>query len=170
MVRRAFRSTKSSVNGCRRKRVVQANCDIAIDKVNGKIGFGIIIRNCKRELMASCSQQVLANFSLKSAKFTAVCKSIIFSCDCGLILCSFEVDDANIVRWIANGDLRESDNGSVLEDIDSLVAKLGGVSFCHTNRVANRVAKGLANFALKCDDNTFWMEEVSSCVSDTVIG
>ncbi|KAK0583053.1 hypothetical protein LWI29_032899 [Acer saccharum] len=147
----------------------KANCDIAIDKLNGKIGFGIVIRNFKGEVMASCSQRMLANFSLKSAKLTAVYKSINFSCDCGLSPCSFEVDDANIVRWIANGDPRESDNGSILEDIDSLVANLGGVSFCTSNRFANRVAKGLANFALKCEDDNFWMEEVPSCVSNMVM-
>ncbi|KAK0583954.1 hypothetical protein LWI29_005542 [Acer saccharum] len=146
----------------------KANCGAAIDRLKGKIGFGIVIRNCKGEVMASCAQSVMANLSLKSAK-QAMCKSILFSCDCGLASCSFEMDEACIVKWIVNGDYKESENGLILDDIDSLVSDLGEVIFNHTDRRANRVAQGLATFALMSNEDTFWMEDFLICVRDKVL-
>ncbi|KAK3189665.1 hypothetical protein Dsin_029226 [Dipteronia sinensis] len=141
----------------------KVNCDTAVDRINSKVGFGIVIRNSKGEVMASCAQSMVANFSVKTAKLFAVWKSIIFSGDCGLTPCSFELDEACIVKWIKNGCHRDSANGIILNDIDLMVANLGEVAFCHTDKSANRVARGLAIFALKSSDDTFWMEYFPCC-------
>ncbi|KAK2646949.1 hypothetical protein Ddye_022144 [Dipteronia dyeriana] len=142
----------------------KAKCDTTVDRINGKVGFGIVIQNNRGEVMASYAQSMIVNFSIKTAKLAFVWKNIIFSGDCGLTPCSFELDKACIVNWIKNGGHRDSVNGIILHDIDSLVNNLGEVDFCHTDRSANRVAKGLAIFALKSTDDTFWMEDFPCCV------
>ncbi|KAK1591118.1 hypothetical protein Q3G72_002651 [Acer saccharum] len=135
----------------------KSKCDIVVDRIAGKIGFGTVIRDSKEEVMASCAQSMMANLSLKSAKLVAVWKSITFSKDCGLNPCAFELDEACAVKWIQKGGHRESVHGRILDDI-------GEVVFCHTDRGANKVARGLAKFALKSNDDTFWMEDFPSCV------
>ncbi|KAK2641090.1 hypothetical protein Ddye_022853 [Dipteronia dyeriana] len=142
----------------------KANYDTAVDSLRGKIGFGVVIRNCKEELIASSAQSVMANLSLKSAKLTTMCKSILFSCDCGLALCSFEMDEARIIKWIANADHRELKNGLILNDINSFVSNLGEMNFNPTDRHNNRVAQGLATFPIKSNKDTFWMEDFPICV------
>ncbi|KAK0583040.1 hypothetical protein LWI29_032768 [Acer saccharum] len=142
----------------------KANCDIVVDRIVGKIGLGTVIRNSKGEVMASCAQSITANLSLKSAKLVAVWKSITFSRDYGLNPCAFELDEACVVKWIEKGGHRESVHGRILDDIDSIVDDIGEVVFCHSDRGANKVARGLANFALKSNDGTFWMEDFPNCV------
>ncbi|KAK3177767.1 hypothetical protein Dsin_033219 [Dipteronia sinensis] len=137
-----------------------------VDRINSKVDFGIVIRNNKGEVMVSCAQSMVVNFSVKTAKLFAVWKSIIFSGDCGLTPCSFEMDEACIVKWIKNGCHRDSANGIILNDIDLMVANLGEVAFCHTDRSANRVARGLAIFAHNSSDDTFWMEDFPCCVKE----
>ncbi|KAK2652828.1 hypothetical protein Ddye_012684 [Dipteronia dyeriana] len=106
------------------ERMYKANCDIIVDIINGKVGFRIVIQNNKGEVMASCAQSMIANFSIKTAKLATVWKSIIFSGDCSLTPCSFKLDEACIVNWIKNGGHRNSVNGIILHDIDSLVKTL----------------------------------------------
>ncbi|KAK0596825.1 hypothetical protein LWI29_019379 [Acer saccharum] len=62
----------------------KANCATSVDKIRGRIGFGVVIRNCNEDVMASCAHMEKANLRLKSAKLTAMYKSILFSSDCGL--------------------------------------------------------------------------------------
>ncbi|KAK1562644.1 hypothetical protein Q3G72_015248 [Acer saccharum] len=120
----------------------KANCATSVDKIRGQIGFGVVIRNCNEDVMASCAHMEKANLRLKSAKLTAMYKSILYSSDCGLAPFSFETDEANVVKWI-------------LADIDSLSSSLGMVTFSHTDKFANRVAQGLSNFALEIVEDTY---------------
>ncbi|KAK3180690.1 hypothetical protein Dsin_000079 [Dipteronia sinensis] len=123
------------------KGTYKANCDVAVDRIRGRIGFGIVIRDCNREVMASCAQAMKANLGLKSAKLTAIHKGILFSLDCGLTPCTFELDKASVINWILDGKHKESVNGLILEDIDSLRLRLIGVNLTHTVRQGNRVAQ-----------------------------
>ncbi|KAK2663280.1 hypothetical protein Ddye_001854 [Dipteronia dyeriana] len=71
-----------------------ASCDTTVDIIKGKVGFRIVIRNNRGEVMASCVQLMVANVSIKTTKMIDVWKSIIFSGECGLTPCSFELDEA----------------------------------------------------------------------------
>ncbi|KAK3228673.1 hypothetical protein Dsin_000554 [Dipteronia sinensis] len=148
----------------------KANCDASVDRIRRRIGFGIIIRNCKGEVMASCAQTVKANLGLKSAKLTAMLKSILFSRDCGLAPCLFEMDEANVVKWILDGDYRDSEYGLILDDIESLISNFTRGNFTHTGKHTNRVAHGLATFALQSSEDTYWIDEFPSCVRKDVEG
>ncbi|KAK1576780.1 hypothetical protein Q3G72_016433 [Acer saccharum] len=99
----------------------KANCGVFVNKSKRRIGIGIVIRNHNGNIMASCSQALDANLSLKAAKLTAVLRSILFSRDCGLAPCLVEVLEATVVRWIVNGSYRQSEFGVILNDIDSLL-------------------------------------------------
>ncbi|KAK2641080.1 hypothetical protein Ddye_022843 [Dipteronia dyeriana] len=113
----------------------KANCDTTVDRINGKVGFGIVIRNNRGDVMAYCVQSMVANFSIKTAKLVDVWKSIIFSGDRDLTPCSFELDETCIVIWIKNGGHGDSVNEIILHDIDSLVNNLGEVDlFTLTDR------------------------------------
>ena len=146
----------------------KVNCAALVDSRRGKIGFGIVIRNCNGDVMASCAQMDMENLSLKSAKLAAIYRSIQFSSDCGLTPCSFETDDACVVNWILNGDHRDSEVGVILADIDSLSLSLGVLSFSYSDTSSNRVAQGLAAAAIDMMEDTYWMEDFPNCVKTRV--
>ncbi|KAK2638580.1 hypothetical protein Ddye_026375 [Dipteronia dyeriana] len=133
----------------------KANCDVSINRSKRRIGIGIVIRDHKGRVMASCSQSLNVNLSLKAAKLTAVLKSILFSLDYGLASSSFGLDEACIVKWILDCSYRESVFGLILEDIDSLVSMASGMIFTHADKKANRVAQGLARYATESSDDTY---------------
>ncbi|KAK2664550.1 hypothetical protein Ddye_003124 [Dipteronia dyeriana] len=89
--------------------------------------------------------------------------------DCGLAPCVFEIDDALAVKWITDGQLNLSENGVLLDDINSLVSNLSNVVFTHTTKKANSVAWGLAKHALKIAEDAYWMEEFPTCIGDIVL-
>ncbi|KAK3169102.1 hypothetical protein Dsin_000133 [Dipteronia sinensis] len=56
----------------------KTNCCLVFDKGKGRIGFGIIIRNSKGEIMASSAQFIEAKFSIKMSQLLDIKKSIMF--------------------------------------------------------------------------------------------
>ncbi|KAK4851608.1 hypothetical protein QYF36_016741 [Acer negundo] len=79
------------------------------------------------------------------------------------------MDEASIVKWIMNGDFKESEYGLILDDIDSLMSSLGEMNFNHIDRHANRVVHDLASLALKSYDDSFWMEDFLTSVGYMVL-
>ncbi|KAK2643423.1 hypothetical protein Ddye_025186 [Dipteronia dyeriana] len=118
----------------------KAKCDVSLNIFKRRIGFGIVIRYHQGNVMAYCSQTMNAKLSLKAAKLIVVLKSFLFSRDCGLAPCLFELDEANVVKWILDGNYRELKIGPILDDIDSLLAITSWMKFNHYDKKTNRVA------------------------------
>ncbi|KAK3187817.1 hypothetical protein Dsin_027378 [Dipteronia sinensis] len=146
--------------------VFKVNCDAVSDNSSGRIGIGVVIRDSKSEVFASCSQILMANLNTKASKLVAISKSIQFVLDCGLEPCCFEIDEALIVKSIKVGTHRSSVNGVLLDDIFFLSSKLRTMNISYAPKSANKVAQGLARHAMKIDEDGFWMEDfpsVSKC-------
>ncbi|KAK2635853.1 hypothetical protein Ddye_030645 [Dipteronia dyeriana] len=138
----------------------KANCGVSMDRVERRIGFGIVIRDHNGNVMASCSLSMEASLCLRAANITAVLRSINFCMDCGLTPCSFELDETNIIKWIVNGNFRELDVGPILKDIDSLSSRCcWDMKFNHVDKKNNSVANGLTKLAIESSDDIYWMED-----------
>ncbi|KAK0599425.1 hypothetical protein LWI29_005166 [Acer saccharum] len=148
--------------------VYKANCDVKMDKLGGCTGIGVVVRDHRGEVFASCSQTLEANLTIKAAKLTAFLKNIQFVIDCGLEPCVFEGDDATVVKWTKEDSHYSSDNGFLLNDISSLCKQFSFVKFGHCPKRANLVASALACHALKISNDGFWMEECPGSISEIV--
>ncbi|KAK2651125.1 hypothetical protein Ddye_018614 [Dipteronia dyeriana] len=84
--------------------VYKANCTAMREISGGRVGIGIVIRDFKGEVYASCSQFSKVFLNNKAANLMAILKSIQFVIDCGLEQCVFEVDDEEVVKWIKDGN------------------------------------------------------------------
>jgi hypothetical protein len=80
----------------------------------------------------------------------------------------FESDAAVVVKWVNERSHLNSDTGVILADILKLLDGLNVVKVCYVPRLANEAAHGLAKFALRCDDDRYWMEEFPNCINDII--
>ncbi|KAK3211559.1 hypothetical protein Dsin_016265 [Dipteronia sinensis] len=97
------------------------------------------------QVLASCAQAIEARFVAKTAELVAINKSIKFSIDCGL-----------------------APYGAILADILKLLADLNEVKLCYVSRRANEAAHGLAKYALRCDEDRYWMEDFPNCINEFI--
>ncbi|KAK4833559.1 hypothetical protein QYF36_007234 [Acer negundo] len=140
--------------------------------VNGKDGYktviGVVIRNCKGEIMASSAQYIDGSFNGVVAGIMAVYRGFMFSLDCGLRPCIFKFDKTNVINRIVNGGHMLASYGHILEEIEVLKRNNPGTRFNSTSRVVNSVAQWLAKYGLESADNVFWMEDIPSGIKDLV--
>ncbi|KAI9161165.1 hypothetical protein LWI28_015046 [Acer negundo] len=78
----------------------------------GRVGFGIIIRDCEGNVLASSAQAMLANFSPQLAEAMAFMKGIQFAYDSGLWPCLCESNVLAIVNLVRSNDPIFAENGT----------------------------------------------------------
>ncbi|KAK3192992.1 hypothetical protein Dsin_024302 [Dipteronia sinensis] len=146
----------------------KANCDAVVERRGNCVGIGTVIRDSTGAVLAYCSQIMEANFSIKVAKLVAIRKCLIFCVDCGLTPCVIESDEATVVKWINDEDIRNSDCGIILSDISTMISNLHGVTVRHVRKRFNKAAHAQAKNALGISEDAFWMEEYPDCISKEV--
>ncbi|KAK3183182.1 hypothetical protein Dsin_030468 [Dipteronia sinensis] len=60
------------------------------------------------------------------------------------------------------------DSGVILGDILNLLAGLNDVKLCYVPRLANEAEHGQTKFALRCDEDKYWMEDFPLCIQDII--
>ncbi|KAK3212540.1 hypothetical protein Dsin_017246 [Dipteronia sinensis] len=146
----------------------KTNCCSVFDRGKGRIGFGIIIRNSKGEIMASSAQFIEARFSIKMSQLLAIKRSILFGMDCGLAPNTVEINESVSVNWLSSGSHKDSEYGVILDEIDDLMHSGDRIVFCGIPKRANMPAIALAKEALKISEEAFWMEECPPFINDIV--
>ncbi|KAK4852042.1 hypothetical protein QYF36_020580 [Acer negundo] len=146
----------------------KVNCSAVDGKGDYKTGIGVVIRNWRGEVMASCAQYIDGSFDGVVASIIAVYKGIMFSLDCGLRPCIFESDKTNVINRIVNKGHRLSNYGHILDEIEVLKRDNPSTKFRSTSKVANRVAQWLTKYGLESADNMFLMEDVLGGIRDLV--
>ncbi|KAK3229469.1 hypothetical protein Dsin_001350 [Dipteronia sinensis] len=146
----------------------KTNCCSVFDKGKGRIGFGIIIRNSKGEIMASSAQFIQARFSIKMSQLLAIKRSILFGMDCGLAPHMVEINESVVVNWLSSGSHKDSEYVVILDEIDDPMHSGDKVVFCSIPKKANMPTIALAKEALKISEEAFWMEECPPFINDLV--
>ncbi|KAK3218543.1 hypothetical protein Dsin_012513 [Dipteronia sinensis] len=144
------------------------NCCTVFDRGKGRIGFGIIIRNSKGEILASSAQFIEAKFSIKLSQLLAIKQSILFGLDYGLAPTLVKINESVVVNWLNNGSHKEYEHEVILDEIDNLRHSGNGFAICNISRKANRPTDALAKEALKMSEDAFWMEDCPPFIYDLV--
>ncbi|KAK3199217.1 hypothetical protein Dsin_022632 [Dipteronia sinensis] len=145
------------------------NRDTAIDKANGRVSFGIIIRNHAGDVLAPSSQSIEASFSLEVVKAMALLKGLEFARDLRLIPCSVESDAQVVVKIINSRVAPLSDVGLVIKDIFHFLTCRPNCPMAFVPRLANMAAHKLAKFCLAAT-HSFWMEEAPPYMALFILG
>ncbi|KAK3231660.1 hypothetical protein Dsin_003541 [Dipteronia sinensis] len=93
----------------------------------------------------------------------------LLAIDSGLNPVIVESDAAVVVKWINGGDILYSEIGVIISDIKNLLQQIHCAAVTFVPRSANQVAHCLAKYALSCNEDRYWLEEVPICVDKLVV-
>ncbi|KAK2655104.1 hypothetical protein Ddye_008156 [Dipteronia dyeriana] len=138
--------------------IFKVNTDAAIDSKVGRVGFGIIIRDCEGFVLASIGQAMMANFPPQLSEALALMKGIQFAYDSRLWP-QCESDALAVVNLVCSNDPIFAEIGIVIQDIKSLLFNCNGNSISFVPRKANMAAHCLAKIGIGNGFDSFWLEE-----------
>ncbi|XP_041001550.1 uncharacterized protein LOC121247238 [Juglans microcarpa x Juglans regia] len=139
--------------------MVKANWDAALDVKARKMGAGVIIRNERGEVMATCHDQKQNVFEPALAECYALRKAMDFCRDLNFDKVTFE-GDAQVVINTVNDPVEDlSLNGSIIEEMKMMLKGWQGWKVQYSHRDTNTVAHKLAKAALNSEEEKVWIEE-----------
>ncbi|PON81292.1 Ribonuclease H-like domain containing protein [Trema orientale] len=145
------------------------NVDAAINAQSCSMGVGTIICNAKGEVMAILAKKVIGTLSAETAETKALAISLLWARDIGLNLQFLESDALTVVQALKNGSICYSEFDDLLLDVFSLFSFFLSVTVKHVFREANKVAHGLARFALGVEDELIWLEESPLPIESVIV-
>ncbi|KAK3198487.1 hypothetical protein Dsin_021902 [Dipteronia sinensis] len=146
--------------------VFKINCMAITDAKACKIGIGIVIRDHKGSVLASCCQCQNAKYNRVTANAMAILKGLhLGNACCGESPVCIESNVAAVVKWINDASHLDSDCGVILNDIAAILNHMGISSVLTGPTGTNKVALGLAKKALVLENNFVWMNDFPPCVS-----
>ncbi|KAK0608384.1 hypothetical protein LWI29_029944 [Acer saccharum] len=155
---------KTPTAGC-----VKINSDATLSDAKGVSGVGVVIRDWKGEVLASCCQRFEVCFQPFIAEAVAILTGIRLALQLGLFPALLESDALAVVELISAKVVPASDVGIVINDILNLISSCF-VSFSFVPRLANRVAHGLAKLALDYKGRSVWVGDCPLAVESLVLG
>ncbi|KAK9998084.1 hypothetical protein SO802_017687 [Lithocarpus litseifolius] len=106
----------------------KTNFDGAMFNELSEAGIGVVIRNCKGEIMVALSEKIQKPQSVVVLKMLAARKAALFARECGIQQSSFEGDSEFVINSLRYGELLHSYIGYLLKDTNVLF-KLSSKAF-----------------------------------------
>ncbi|XP_030963939.1 uncharacterized protein LOC115985110 [Quercus lobata] len=138
----------------------KTNFDGAMFNESDEVGIGVVIRNCKGELMAALLEKIQKPQSVVALEMLAARRAALFACECGFQQSSFEGDSELVIKALRYGEMQHSSVGHILKDTMSYASCFQSCSFFHMGRQGNSIAHALAQRARLSFPIVVWMESV----------
>ncbi|KAL5817062.1 hypothetical protein ACOSQ3_025440 [Xanthoceras sorbifolium] len=145
------------------------NTDASIDDHKNCTGLGVIIRDSRGLVMASCVKGFDSLYSPPIAEALAILRGITLAVETGLLLVCVESDTKFVVNLITSKAAPISEIGVVIEEILLLISMHPVYSVRFIPRLANWVAHWLAKFGLSVVGEFVWLEDCPLCVENLVL-
>ena len=148
--------------------VFKLNFDAAIfSELNGS-GVGVIIRNCKGEVMAAMTAKGPPVGGSEEAEILACRRALEFAIDAGFTDLIVEGDNAAVMSSLSSSGADLSRLGHIIQDIQCLANEIRWVCFSHVKRGANSVAHVLARHAKNVTEEIVWLEDTPPPASEAL--
>ena len=148
--------------------VFKLNFDAAIfSELNGS-GVGVIIRNCKGEVMAAMTAKGPPVGGSEEAEILACRRALEFAIDAGFTDLIVEGDNAAVMSSLSSSGADLSRLGHIIQDIQCLANGIRWVCFSHVKRGANSVAHVLARHAKNVTEEIVWLEDTPPPASEAL--
>ena len=141
---------------------VKINFDGAIFPKEKKSGIGVVIRDNKGLIIASCSKvvhQVLGVFDIEAL---AAVWALSFASNVGVRRAVFEGDSMAVISVLREEGKILLPYGLLLEDAKLLSQQFEELRYSHKKREDNNLAHSLAKYAIGIPDFLVWMEDSPS--------
>ncbi|XP_040987783.1 uncharacterized protein LOC121235501 [Juglans microcarpa x Juglans regia] len=144
--------------------VFKVNCDASVDKVNCRVGVGVIVRDWTGKVIGSLRSQRDLFPDAYLAEAFATLKAVILGKQLGLQSIILEGDAQKVVNDIKGAVDHWTPTGLMISDIRLLLQHFQHWSVSFIPRKCNGLAHCLANDALKLYENSIILEGVPPCI------
>jgi ribonuclease HI len=142
----------------------KANWDAGIDKQNGRVGFGVVIRNHCGAMVASKSHFRTGFIDPTTAEAMAALMAVQFCVEMGIQQVILEGDAKNVVAAVTSDEPDESGRGQLTADICMSLRSIQVWEMRHICSEANKVAHGIAKLAMSATMNKVWLYDPPDCI------
>ena len=125
-----------------------------------KSSIGVVIRNNRGLVIASCSQVLHQEFNSNKIEALAIAKAMSFVAELGISKAVLEGDLMVIIKALEDEHNPLSAIGLLIADAKFNSRCFNHLLFSHTKRECNSIAHVLARFAINIPDFLVWMEDV----------
>lgn len=130
----------------------------------GDVGIGIVVRDCRGDLIAAMSRKMKSGSFKQSIETLAISLALRFGHDLGLTRVFMEADSAKPGSKSSISIASSSDPSSDKESIE----KYEFCEFGYVKEEANLVAHKLACYAVRVEDFMVWMEDPPDFIVNTL--
>ena len=139
--------------------VYKANVDGAVFKNLSSAGMGVLIRDCKGQVVAALSQLLFAPLGPLEVEAKAMEAAVIFARDVGIQNIIFEGDSLQVYNCLHGTSKAPPAVANVLNGILFHLQSFRSFDFSHIRREGNKPAHILAQHAQSVGDFVAWVEE-----------
>ncbi|XP_059445374.1 uncharacterized protein LOC132177155 [Corylus avellana] len=148
---------------------VKVNWDIALDKANGRIGVGVIVRNEAGRVIAAKGSTRLGLLDATAAEALGAFMAVCLCKDLRLTQIYLEGDAKTVVDAVTAGERSSRNFGQLIDDIREMLALFPNWRIGHIRRGGNNAAHVLAKEAMKRVIDKLWIDEIPMCISDIIV-
>ena len=137
------------------------NFDGAIFPMEKKSSIGVVIRDSRGLVIASCSKVVHQVLGASEVEAMAATWALSFAADVGVNWAVLEGDSLDVITGLRENRMVLVPYGLLLEDAMFLSQQFDELHYSHTKREGNSLAHSLVRYAVDILDFLVWMEDVS---------
>jgi ribonuclease HI len=149
---------------------VKVNWDASINSKEKCIGVGIVARNSLGDFVGGRSVMQKIETDSSTTESMAALMAVLFSKELGLSEVIFEGDIAQVISDINSPPPHFSKAGHITESMSLELEGFQYANFVHVPKELNSVAHVLAKKAAMYNLDCCWLEEISACISNLVLG
>ena len=138
----------------------KANYDGAVFKSSNTAGLGVVIRDCRGDILGAMSVRVPLPHSVPEVEALACRHVVSFAVDLGLHEVIFKVDSAIINQAINSNLSSPAFYGHIVDNILHLTSQLRFHKFCQVSRSCNKVVDAFAKKDRVRLDFKIWVDDV----------
>ena len=138
------------------------NFDGTIFLTEKKSSIGVVIRDSRGLVIASCSKVVHQALGVCEVEVMATTWALSFAFDVGVKRAILEGDSMAVILGLREDGMVLVPYGLLLEDVRNLSQHFDELRYSHTMREGNCLAHSLARYVVGIPDFLVWMEDVPS--------
>ena len=140
--------------------MVKINFDGVVFTKEKKSGVGMVVRDAKGLVLASCAKEMHQPFKAMVIESLVAATPLSFATNLGFRRVVLEGDSMDVIQALRENAESLTPRGLLLEDVRMLSQNFEQLLYSHTKREGNSVAHNLAKYALCFPDFLALTEDV----------
>jgi ribonuclease HI len=138
---------------------IKANWDAAVDRENGRIGIGVVVRDSGGNVIAACCSVLSAPFDLATAEAFGVWNLAEYCSRIAFRKIEVEGDALEVIQAMRCESVCLRSYGHLIDGTKTLLSSSGQWVAQHVKRTGNKAAHLLAKFACNSNIEKSWFLE-----------